>query len=172
MSVTIMRTANGAASNGFDGTTAWTQDARGRVAQLSGNVANRAKRDADFLLALDLKQQYQRLTVSGIEKIGDRDTYVVVAIPQGDGPEQFYFDTQTGLLLRRQRLSPSAVGNVPMATDYENYRDAGNGVKVPYTVNIVGPSRPDCARITVEKVQLNAAIDNSKFAKPEAAAAQ
>jgi hypothetical protein len=89
-----------------------------------------------------------------------------VAVPQGENSEWFYFDTQSGLLLRHQVISPSAVGNVPYAVDYENYRDAGNGVKVPYTIHIVGPSRPDCANITVDKVQLNAAIDNSKFAKP------
>ena len=61
----------------------------------------------------------------------------------------------------------SAFGDVPYATDYDNYREAGNGVKVPYTIHIVGPTRPDCAAITIDKVQLNVAIDNSKFAKPE-----
>jgi photosynthetic reaction center cytochrome c subunit len=170
MSVTISHTANGVASNGFDGTTAWAQDGRGRVTDITGNAASRAKRDADFYPALDLKQQFQRLTVTGIEKIGDRDTYVVVAVPQGEGPEQFYFDTQSGLLLRHQRMSPSAVGLVPMATDYENYKDIGNGAKFPYTIHIVGPSRPDCAAITVEKFQVNAGVDNSKFAKPQGAA--
>ena len=67
-------------------------------------------------------------------------------------------------------MSPSAVGLVPMATDYENYKDIGNGAKFPYTINIVGPSRPDCAAITVEKFQVNAAVDNAKFAKPQGAA--
>jgi hypothetical protein len=167
LSVMIGHPANGVTGSGFDGTTAWTQDPRGRVTQSAGNAANRAKRDADFYPALDMKQQYQRLTVRGIEKIGDRDAYAIVAIPQGDSPEWFFFDTQSGLLLRHQTISPSAVGNAPLATDYENYRDAGNGVKIPYVVHIVGPSRPDCANITVDKVQLNAAIDGTKFAKPE-----
>jgi len=166
LSVTIAHPANGANSSGFDGTTAWTQNAQGRVTQLAGVAANRARRDADFYPALNMKQQYQQLMVTGIEKIGDRETYVVLAVPQGENSEWFYFDTQSGLLLRHQVISPSAVGSVPYAVDYENYRDAGNGVKVPYTIHIVGPSRPDCANITVDKVQLNAAIDNSKFAKP------
>ena len=167
LSVTIARPANGVNSSGFDGTNAWTQNAQGRVTQLVGVAANRARRDADFYPALNMKQTYQRLTVSGIEKIGDRETYVVVAVPQGENPEWFYFDTQSGLLLRHQVISPSAFGDVPYATDYENYRDAGNGIKVPYTIHIVGPSRPDCAAITIDKVQLNVPIDNSKFAKPE-----
>jgi hypothetical protein len=158
----IARPANGANATGFDGTAAWAQDGRGRVTQVGGVAANRAKRDADFYPALNMKQLYQRLTVRDIEKIGDRDVYVVLAFPQGDSAEQFYFDTQTGLLLRHQTISPSAVGNVPYSVDYDNYRDAGNGVKLPFVVNIVGPSRPDCVNITVDKVQLNAAIDNNK----------
>jgi photosynthetic reaction center cytochrome c subunit len=166
LTVTTARPANGANSSGFDGTTAWAQNAQGRVTQLAGVGASRARRDADFYPALDMKQQYQRLTVTGVEKIGDRETYVVVAVPQGESPEWFYFDTQSGLLMRHQVISPSGVGNVPYAIDYENYRDAGNGVKVPYAIHIVGPSRPDCANITVDKVQLNATIDDSKFAKP------
>jgi hypothetical protein len=168
LSLTVARPANGANSNGFDGATAWTQNAQGRVTELAGVAANRAKRDADFYPALNMKQRYQQLTVTGIERIGDRETYVMVAVPQGESSEWFYFDTQSGLLLRHQVISPSAVGNVPYAIDYENYRDAGNGVKVPYTIQIVGPSRPDCANITVDKVQLNVAIDNTRFAKPAA----
>jgi hypothetical protein len=167
LSLTIGRPANGATGSGFDGASAWTQDARGRITQLAGAAVNRAKRDADFYPALNMKQIYQRLIVEGVEKIGDRETYVVVAVPQGENPEHFYFDTQSGLLLRHQTVSRSAVGDVPFATDFEDYRDAGNGVKIPFVVHIVGPSRPDCATITVDKVQLNAAIDNTKFAKPE-----
>jgi hypothetical protein len=114
-----------------------------------------------------MKQTYESLTVSGVEKIGDRETYIVVAVPKGENAEWFYFDTQSGLLLRHQVISPSALGNVPYATDYENYRDVSNGIKVPYTIHIVGPARPDCAAITIDKVQLNVAIDNGKFARPE-----
>ena len=167
LSVTIGQPANGVTGSGFDGTVAWTQDGRGRVTKLDGNAVSRARRDADFYPALDLKQQYQRLAVRGVEKIGDRDTYVLVGVPQGESRERFYFDVQSGLLLRHQTIAPSAVGNVPYATDYDDYRDAGNGVKVPFVVHIVGPSRPDCANILVDKVQMNAAIDNGKFAMPE-----
>jgi hypothetical protein len=111
------------------------------------------KRDPDFYPAMNMKEKYQRLRVRGIERLGDREAYVVTGAPQGGGQERFYFDTQSGLLLRYQRRASTAVGNTPLATDYEDYRDAGNGVRMPFVVHIVGPSRPDCATITVEKVQ-------------------
>ena len=112
------------------------------------------EQDADFYPPLNIKQQYERLRVRGIERLGEREAYVVTGAPQGGGRERFYFDMQSGLLLRHQKNSPTAVGNAPFATDYEDYRDAGNGVRMPFVVHIVGPSRPDCATITVEKVQL------------------
>jgi hypothetical protein len=34
-------------------------------------------------------------------------------------------------------------------------------------MHIVGPSRPDCATITVSKIEENVPLDNGKFAKPE-----
>jgi hypothetical protein len=100
-----------------------------------------------------MKEKYQRLRVRGIERLGDREAYVVTGALQGGGRERFYFDNKSGLLLRYQRNALTAVGNAPLATDYDDYRDAGNGVKMPFVVHIVGPSRPDCATITVEKVQ-------------------
>ena len=111
------------------------------------------EQNANFFPPLNIKQEYERLRVRGIEKLGNREAYLVTGRPKSGGQERFYFDTQSGLMVRYQKNSPTAVGNAPTATDYENYRDAGNGVKLPFVVNIVGPSRPDCATITVEKVQ-------------------
>ena len=113
------------------------------------------QKEADFFPTLNIKEKYQRLRVRGIEKLGNREAYLVTCVPQGQGAERFYFDTQSGLLLRHQKNIPTAVGNAPLATDYESYRDAGNSIKLPFVVNIVGPSRPDCASITVVKVQFN-----------------
>jgi hypothetical protein len=111
------------------------------------------QRPADFYPPFNIKDRYQRLAVRSVEKLGNREAYVVTGVPQGGRPERFYFDTQSGLLLRHQRNSPTAVGNAPFATDYDDYRDAGNGIRMPFVVNIVGPSRPDCASIKLEKVQ-------------------
>ena len=92
------------------------------------------------------------------------------SVPRGESPEQFYFDVASGLLVRHQRISTTALGEAPLATDYDDYRDAGNGVKAPYTIHIVGPSRPDCATITFERIQLNVAIDDTRFVRPPSTA--
>ena len=175
LTVNIYHTATYTISNGFDGTKAWSQDMRGRVIEPPSVDQGRVKRDADFYVPLNLKQQYTRTVVRGVERVNDRDAYVVVATPQGDLPERLYFDTQTGLLVRKETALPTPLGNNPMQVNYEDYRDTGSGVKFPYLITM-NPANEDSvpatnATIHVTKVQDNAPLDNTKFAKPEAKAA-
>jgi len=170
LSVVTTKLPTGATTaTGFSGTAAWNQNAQGRVTPLTGLDLDRAKRDADFYLPLNLKQIYTRLNVRGTEKVGDRDAYVVIAMPQGDSAERLYFDTQTGLLLRRVTTVVTPIGANPTKIDYENYRDVGDGTKYPYLIRITAVT----TRRTyfVQKVENNANIDAAKFAVPVSAPA-
>lgn len=169
--VTMIHLPNGmTTANGFDGTTGWTQDAKGAVADLMGIDEARAARDADFYEALDLNKEYSQLKTTGTAKIGDRDVYVVTGTPQEGQPEQLFFDTTTGLLLRKIAVVPTPFGNAPTQTDYDDYRDAGNGVKYPFLVRV---SNTPNARVTthVQKIE-SVPVDNSKFTKPQSKAGQ
>ena len=158
-------------SDGFDGTTKWAQDASGRVTDAIKIDQVRAKRNADFYESINLKQEYSKLTVTGIERVEDRDAYVVVGEVPDDKPERLYFDRDTGLLVRKLTALSSPVGDNPFQVDYQDYRDAGNGVKVPFLIRVV-PATPRTefgvvAMIRVQKVEENVPIDNSRFRKPQ-----
>jgi hypothetical protein len=157
-------------ADGFDGTAAWTQNQAGRVAEPVKLDSGRAARGADFYEPLNLKQEYAQLTVRGIEKINGRDTYLVVGVPVGDKPESLYFDTQTGLLLRKQTVLPTPIGDSPFQIDFDDYRDTGSGVMVPFVTHLSpAGARTELApeaTLRVIKVEDNTAIDNAKFAKP------
>jgi photosynthetic reaction center cytochrome c subunit len=171
----IYRTPTYTVSDGFDGTKAWAQDLRGRVAEPGATDQMRAKRDADFYLPLDLKQAYTQMQVRRVENVNGHDAYVVIARPQGDRAERLYFDVQTGLLVRKWSALPTPVGDAPFQVDYEDYRDTGSGVKFPYLITMnpanarTEPSTTATIRVT--KVQDNAPLDSSKFVKPESKAA-
>jgi len=158
-------------ADGFDGTTSWAQNARGVVANDSGIDLARAKRNADFYVGLDLKSEYTRLTVTGTEKVNNRDAYVLTGIVRGAGPDRLYFDTQTGLLLRRLTLQPTPFGSTPTEVDYDDYREDGSGVKLPFVVRMTPGSAAAVlavsSTIRVQKVQENAPVDDSKFVKPQ-----
>jgi photosynthetic reaction center cytochrome c subunit len=152
-------------AKGFDGTDAWTQDANGVVNQANGTNLDRARRDADFYESINLKQEYTRLNVMGIEKVRNHDAYLVIGVPAGDNRERLYFDSQTGLLLRKGTYNTTALGNYTIQTDYDDYRDVG-GVKVPFLISTTSVSPADTTVIHVEKVDNNPTIDAGKFARP------
>jgi len=158
-------------SDGFDGTSSWAQNVRGIVTNDSGIDLARAKRNADFYLGLDFKSEYTRLTVTGTEKVNNRDAYVMVGIVPGAGPDRLYFDTGTGLLLRRLTLQPTPFGSTPTEIDYDDYRDAGAGVKVPFVIRLTPGSAGSVLAVSttirVQKVEENAAPDSAKFVKPQ-----
>jgi hypothetical protein len=169
--VNVDHTPNFTVSDGFDGTTAWAQNMAGVVSDVaSATDQARLKRAADFYESLDLKQEYMRMAARGIERVNDRDCYVVLGYPQGDSLERLYFDTQTGLLLRRITTLPTSVGAFPFQVDYDDYRDSGSGVKIPFWIRtspITPRSELETQSITrVQKVQDNVPIDGGKFVKP------
>lgn len=167
----VYRTDKFTIADGFDGTSSWAQNARGVVSNDSGIDLARAKRNADFYLGLDLKSEYTRLTVTGTETVNNRGAYVLTGIVRGAGPDRLYFDTQTGLLLRRLTLQPTPFGSTPTQVDYDDYRDDGSGVKLPFVVRITpgsaGAVLAVSSTIRIQKVQENAPIDDSKFVKPQ-----
>ena len=170
MIVNTYKTATFTIADGFDGKTSWSQNQQGRTADAIEVDQPRARRDADFYFPLNLKQQYTTMTVEGIDRVSDRDAYVVVATPKGEVPERLYFDTQTGLLLRKATALQTPIGFSPFQVNYSDYRDAGNGVKVPYVITMYpAGSRTvlyTTATIRVTKVEENVTIDDAKFARP------
>jgi hypothetical protein len=170
LAVTIYRAPTYAIAQGFDGASAWSQDQAGRVTEPVTLDVARAARAADFYEPLNLKREYAQIAVRGIEPVNGRDAYLVVGVPQGDTPESLYFDTQTGLLLRKRTVLQTPVGDSPFQTDFEDYRDTGSGVKYPFVMHM-SPASPrtelaPTATLRVTKVEDNAPIENARFAKP------
>ncbi len=162
-SLTILHTQNGDFMQGYDGITAWTQNPRGQVQEQTGAALENTKRNADFYRDLHLKQEYSRFLVNGIEKVGDREAYLVLARAAGRPPERLYFDTQTGLLLRWITASDSPLGATPTALEFEDYRDA-DGAKLPFVERSVRPDGSNTFKF--DQVQANVPIDDARFVKP------
>ena len=157
---------NGAAfRQGFDGTTAWTDDPQDGLRNETGAEFEDTRFDADFYHPLDLQQLYSKLTVTGTEKIGERDAYVVEGARAAAEPDKMYFDVKTGLALRliSKRHTPEGVS--AYQEDLEDYREV-DGIKLPFTVH-QSISKPSFT-ITFTEVRHNVELDDSEFSKPAA----
>ena len=78
-------------------------------------------------------------------------------------PVKFYFDQQSGLLLRVVRYTNLPVGLNPTQIDYADYRDVA-GVKLPFHSTVTWTDGRSITELS--QVQPNAPIDAAKFAKP------
>lgn len=135
--------------------------------EMSDADANGYRLEAAFALVPNLDQLFEKLRVVKAEKIGDRDTLLVVGMRQGEPPVRMNFDQQSGLLVRLTRHTQTALGRNPVQIDFADYRDL-DGVKIPYKWTLGRPN--GSFTIQVEQAQANVPIDNAKFTKPEAPA--
>jgi photosynthetic reaction center cytochrome c subunit len=162
--VVVVHLPNGAEfAQGYNGTGGWQQQPDHGVDDLKGDDLVRAKEGAAFIPGLNLKQGFSRAQVAAIDKIGDREAYRVVAFRSGGGQVRFYFDTQSGLLLRVSERIESPLGALPQDTDFSDYREV-NGVKAPFTVTEARVQGPTTFKW--EQIQANTTIDDARFDKP------
>lgn len=149
--------------DGYDGTTAWQINPLTGNRTKAGDELAQVKLSTDFYREINLDKIYQKIEVTGTEKVGDRDVWVVVATPAGLSPETFYFDRQTGLILRSDVTAVSPEGNQKTNTFYEDYREV-DGVQVPFKMRTQLPQFE--LVMTFTEVKTNAPVDEKVFTKP------
>jgi photosynthetic reaction center cytochrome c subunit len=148
---------------GFNGTRGWAKSNR-EVREPDAEMLAQLKLEAEFYKEIKLKEMYSKMEVVGKATVGEREAYVVEAAPAGGGnPERLYFDTQTGLLLRKYSESKIVLGQFPTQTDYEDYREV-DGIKLPFTIRWAIPGRVWGRKLT--EVKQNVPLDDAQFNPP------
>jgi hypothetical protein len=161
----VATTPTGAFERGFNGTTGWEKGPQGVRALAPAEVAQ-LQNSIGLLRHIRLKEQFTSMRARGIQKIDDRTAYVVIGTTADNRQERLFFDTQTGLLLRRISYTNTLLGLIPDQIDFEDYRDVG-GVKYPFTIRLstIEVGNPVSTR-TFSEMKLNATVDDAKFNTP------
>jgi hypothetical protein len=148
---------------GFDGTIAWRQDGQSKAREKTGAELANVRFEADFSRILKLAQLYPSLRVAGVEKVGDRQAYVLDASTSEGSPEKLSFDVETGLLLKRVTQRESPLGKLVIEAFYEDYREV-DGVKIPFLIRRMTAAA--VSTLTYEEVKHNIPIEDKIFQKP------
>lgn len=160
--VSIIHTPRGERLTVFDGHAGWVTGF-GAPRELAGGDLEAARLDADFYFPSHLKELFTQFRARPAEKIGDREAFVVYALKEGQPPVRFYFDEQSGLLVRLVSYTETFLGRNPTEITFADYRDT-DGVKLPYHWTIARP--PGRTTVQVDQIQQNVPIDDARFAKP------
>jgi len=163
----LVTTPQGTFERGFNGTVGWEKTARG-VRELTGSQLADLRAANNLFGLIKLKDQFTRTRVTGKDKIGDREVYVINGTMTDGKRQRLFFDVETGLLLRRITYTPTMIGVLPEQVDLEDYRDV-DGIKFPFIARTssIEVGNPVSTRKFAE-VKLNAQIDESKFNMPAA----
>jgi hypothetical protein len=151
--------------SGYDGTQFWSWSKEGTSTPASDAAAN-LRTDLGLYPGQGVKLERSRVT--GPEAVGDRSAYVVM-VRGAAGVDRYYFDTETGLLLRYDTGAPTFLGPLPLEVDFADYR-AVEAVKLPFSITWSAPERK--WQRTVSAVKLNAAVAAADFQPPAAGAAK
>lgn len=163
--VTLVHEAEGDMARSFDGTTGYFLLPLTVVEEYpwTGGALESAKLDAEMAFPGGIKNYLTNWRVGFSQTINGKDVHVV----QGTGPSglvaTFYFDKESGLLVRMQRYVNTPVGRVPTQLDYDDYRPVA-GVMIPNKYSYAWLNGRD--EFTITDVQPNVTIDPAKFARP------
>ena len=167
---TVVHLGSGVADNVrvFDGQNAWNTSSGTLmpipVVPLTAGELEGAKLEA----ALSFPSQIEQLLKdwrSGFPSIviDDKPVDVVQGMMADNTPAKFYFDRETGLLVRLVRYTNTRLGFNPTQIDYADYRTV-SGVKMPFKMTTTWTDGR--SRIALNELQANAPIDAARFAKP------
>jgi hypothetical protein len=146
-----------------DGTTYWAQEGTSSWAVTNVFELQEGARLAELTLPLQFKSRYQNLSVARYAKLDGKDMIIVNGRSAPAVVEQFYFDKQSGLLVRRVVSTRTAFGILPEQIDYSDYRVV-NGVKVPFQVRHATWESVNTSKF--DDVKINVPVDDARFAKP------
>src|SRR5438067_515190 len=164
---TIIHTLDGDNTTVYDGRSGWIAAPHRPVPVLafSGSELDGVKLDAELLFPSRIKDTLSGWRVGVPSEIDDKAVQVVQGSRSGGALATFYFDSQSGLLVRLVRYANSRVGRLPTQTDYSDYRDV-SGIRIPFRLKVTWLDGQENIELT--DVQVNSPIDAAKFAKPAA----
>lgn len=161
--VSVMHLPNGDSITAYNGTVGWLSVPGRPTHWMSQAEAEASRLDAELYLPVRMKQIFSDFRLLAPAQIDGRDVSVLQGLRAGKPPVNFYFDQQSGLLVRLLRYLDTPLGLNPTQIDYADYRDS-SGVKIPYRWTIARPSGQ--FTIQIEQVRPNVPIDEGKFAQP------
>lgn len=134
----------------FDGTHAWKMGG-GSAIDLHADEAEQIHREAQIFGGADLKAIYTKLDYRFTDRIDGREVVLVIGTLADESRERLYFDSTTGLLVRRIATTPTVLGPFQYQVDYSDYRDFG-GVKLPASIRFAMPGISWTRKINAVKI--------------------
>ncbi|MGE5360675.1 MAG: hypothetical protein ACM3NQ_16790 [Bacteroidales bacterium] len=149
-----------------DGKTAFSTNSIQGDKEITGNTLQNMLNQSFPSSLLTYKEAGAKVELVGKEKVGTRDTLVILYTPKAGSAVKEYFDAENYMLLRSVAKMdiPEMGGEVEQTTDVSDYRDV-DGIKLPFKSNVV--SSMQTIAIAFTKIEHNKPLDDAMFSRPK-----
>jgi hypothetical protein len=160
----VVHMQQGDAIKAFDGTQAWASEGWRPMPllQLTGGNLEGARLEGLVQFPAGIQKAYANWQVSGTLLDG-KSTMILQGTNPNALPVNFYFDAESGLLVRIVRWNRTAVGIVPTQIEFSDYRDV-SGVKMPHHLVLTWTDGQNTYNF--KQIRPNVAIDAARFNRP------
>jgi hypothetical protein len=155
----------GKVEEGFDGKTAWETNSMQGPRIKDGEEKAATVRSSRMNLMGSWREYYKDARTVGEEEIDGKPAWKVQLTPKEGKPEIFYFDKNSGLLVRMTQTVSSALGEIPVEVSLTDYRDVG-GIQTPFALTQKAVSQ--VMSMHFESVEWNPEIPANRFDPPPA----
>lgn len=148
----------------FDGAVGYLINSLEGNREITGNQLHNLRNETFPTPLLNYKASGMSLELTGREKVGDRDAFVLTVTPKLGPSWRRYIDAESFLEIRQviQAEDPNA-GAFEMTVDLLDFREV-DGIKLPFQVRATSTVQNFTA--IVEKVAHNQAIEAALFSRP------
>ena len=160
----VVNAPQGVISQALSGAQGWIKNPRGLHAASAEELAT-LQTAALMYAPVKIREPFTALAFNGRGKVGERDTWVLRATAADGTVRRYFFDAETGLLLRQVVLTPTVLTPIPEQIDYEDYRDV-NGVKLPFTIRVSEIDSFFSSTRKFTEIKHNVSVDDAQFQMP------
>jgi hypothetical protein len=112
----------GPVEEGFDGEIAWSTSALQGPRILDGDEKIAVKRASSLASFSSWRDVYKEAKTIGPEDVDGKPAWKVEMVPKEGKPETFFFDKESGLLVRITTVLGTPIGEIPSETTLSDYR--------------------------------------------------
>jgi hypothetical protein len=150
----------------FDGESGYVLDTIQGNHDITGTQLESMKNGSFPNIFLNYKEMGATIELSGKEKVGDHDAYLLISKPKAGTAVRTFIDAESFLPVRTvvKVPVPQLGTDLDQVIEFSDFRDV-DGIKIPFQINQSSPLQT--VSISLTKVEHNKEIDPAMFSKPK-----
>lgn len=154
----------GKIEEGYDGNTAWENSILQGPRILTGDEKIEVERSSKLSLISNWRGVYKEARTIGLEDIDGKPAWKVEMTPTEGRPETFFFDRDSGLLVRITAVHATQLGDISSDATMSDFRSV-SGILTPFTLIENAMNQHMVMRFS--NVAYNVALPKDRFDLPE-----